>query len=117
MREMFKSKIHRATITESDLNYEGSLTVDPLLLKEADMLPYERVYVYNIDNGNRFETYIIPGQEGSGTIGLNGAAARLGHVGDKVILVTYIHLKDEEAREHKPIVVLVDDENKIQKKF
>jgi aspartate 1-decarboxylase len=116
-REMFKSKIHRATITEADLNYEGSLTVDPVLLEAADMLPYERVNVYNIDNGNRFETYIMEGEKGSGTIGLNGAAARKGHVGDKVILVTYASMNDEEAKNHQPKIILVDENNRVSKKL
>lgn len=116
-REMFKSKIHRATITEADLNYEGSLTVDPDLLEAADMLPYERVYIYNIDNGSRFDTYIIEGEKDSGTIGLNGAAARLGHVGDKVIIVTYAVMNEAEAKNHQPKIILVDENNRVSKKL
>ncbi|RMF35838.1 MAG: aspartate 1-decarboxylase [Chlorobiota bacterium] len=112
-RIMFKSKIHRATITEANLHYEGSLTLDSLLMEAADMLPYEQVSVLNINNGERFETYVIPGERGSGVVCLNGAAARKGQVGDRVIILTYAEMTDEEAHRHRPTVVLVDDANAI----
>lgn len=116
-REMFKSKIHMATITQADLYYEGSLTVDPELLDEAGMIPFEKVSVVNVNNGNRFETYIIKGERGSRTIGLNGAAARLGCVGDKVIIITYSQMSEEEARKHKPTILIMDDKNNIKSKL
>jgi aspartate 1-decarboxylase len=109
---MFKSKIHRATVTGADLNYEGSITVDSELLQLADILPYEKVDIYNVTNGERFSTYVIPGEPGKGEICLNGAAARKVQKGDTVIIVSYCELSDEEAKSHKPIVVLVDQENK-----
>ncbi|GIV54529.1 MAG: aspartate 1-decarboxylase [Candidatus Kapaibacterium sp.] len=112
-RIMFKSKIHRATITEANLHYEGSLTLDEQLMEAADMLPYEQVSVLNINNGERFETYVIPGERGSGMVCLNGAAARKGHVGDRVIILTYAQMTDDEARRHQPTVVLVDERNSI----
>lgn len=112
-RIMFKSKIHRATITEANLHYEGSLTLDSLLMEAADMLPYEQVSVLNINNGERFETYLIPGERGSGVVCLNGAAARKGQVGDRVIILTYVEMTDEEAHRHHPTVVLVDHTNAI----
>jgi aspartate 1-decarboxylase len=112
-RIMFKSKVHRATITEANLHYEGSLTLDSLLMEAAEILPYEQVSVLNINNGERFETYVIPGEPGSGVVCLNGAAARKGHVGDRVIIITYAEMTDEEARHHHPTVVLVDESNAI----
>ncbi|WP_456342036.1 aspartate 1-decarboxylase [Thermovibrio sp.] len=111
-RIMFKSKIHRATVTGADLNYEGSITIDSELLKLADILPYEKVDVYNITNGERFSTYVIPGEPGSGEICLNGAAARKVQKGDLVIIVSYCELSDEEIKDYSPIVVLVDEENR-----
>ncbi|MCF8262761.1 MAG: aspartate 1-decarboxylase [Melioribacteraceae bacterium] len=114
IREMFKSKIHRAKITEANLFYEGSLTVDEELLEKSNILVHEKVQVVNINNGARFETYTILGERGSGVIGLNGAAARLGAVGDEVIIITYTQLNEDEAKLHKPIVVHVDDKNKIK---
>ena len=113
---MFKSKIHRATITQAELYYEGSLTVDVELMNEADLLPYEKVSVVNVNNGERFETYLIPGDPGSGVICLNGAAARKGSVGDEVIIIAYASMSDEEARTHKPTVVHVDKRNRIVSK-
>lgn len=113
-RTFFKSKIHRATVTESDLNYEGSLSVDPDLMESADILPYEKIEVYNISTGDRFSTYAIQGKKGGGEIGLNGAAARLGHVGDLIIIVTYVQLDPSEIKNHRTKVVLVDDKNKIK---
>ncbi len=112
-RTLLKSKIHRGTITEADLNYEGSLTLDPEFMRQADILPYEKLQVVNISNGHRFETYAIQGSPGEGTICLNGAAARLGQVGDRVIILTYTTLEDDEARDHEPTVVLLNEENEI----
>jgi len=111
-RFMFKSKIHRATVTGADLNYEGSITIDSKLLKLADILPYEKVDIYNITNGERFSTYVIPGEPGSGEICLNGAAARKVQKGDLVIIVSYCELEEEEIKEFKPTVVLVDEKNR-----
>lgn len=110
---MCKSKIHRAKITEANLYYEGSLTVDSDLLDAADILPYERVQVVNINNGERFETYTIPGKRRSGVVCLNGAAARLGCVGDEIIIISYGTYTDEELKSYKPNVVLLDKENRI----
>lgn len=112
-RFMFKSKIHRAVVTQAELYYEGSLTVDSDLLDAADLLEYEKVSVVNVNNGERFETYLIAGERGSGVVCLNGAAARKGAVGDEVIIITYAAMSDEEARAHKPTVVLVDKRNAI----
>ncbi|MBI3259395.1 MAG: aspartate 1-decarboxylase [Ignavibacteriae bacterium] len=112
-RIMFKSKIHRASITQADLNYEGSLTVDEELMEAANMLTYEKISIVNINNGERIETYLIAGERGSRTICLNGAAARRGAVGDKIIIISYANLSEEEALKHKPTVVLVDDNNNI----
>ena len=114
-REMLKSKIHRVTVTQAELYYEGSITVDKDLLEAADILPYEKVQVLNFNNGTRLDTYTIEGTSGSGTICLNGPAARLGTVGDEVIIVSYVHLPDEDIKRFKPKVVLVDKKNKITK--
>jgi aspartate 1-decarboxylase len=110
---MFKSKIHRATCTEADLNYVGSITIDKTLMDAAGILPGEKVQVVNINNGNRFETYTLEGPAGSGMICINGAAARLVHPGDKVIIITYCWLEAAEAKAFKPTVVFVDDQNAI----
>ena len=115
-RTFLKSKIHRATITQADLNYEGSLTIDQDLLDRADILMHEKVAVVNINNGARFETYVIPGERGSGIICLNGAAARLGEVGDKVIIISYANMTIEEFQNYKPNVILLDDNNQIKDK-
>ena len=115
--EMFKAKIHKARITQADLHYEGSLTVDEELLEAANILPYEKVQVVDINNGNRFETYTIVGKRGSGVIGLNGAAARLGLVGDEVIIITYAQMTPEEAKNHKPTIIIVDEKNKVKSKL
>jgi aspartate 1-decarboxylase len=112
-REMLKSKIHRVTVTQAELYYEGSITVDKDLLQAADILHYEKVQVLNFNNGSRLDTYAIEGTAGSGTICLNGPAARFGSVGDEIIIVSYFHLPDEDAKKHKPKVVLVDKKNKI----
>lgn len=113
LRTMMKSKIHRATVTQADLHYVGSVTVDLDLLDAADLLPGELVHIVDIDNGARLETYTIAGERGSGVIGINGAAARLVHPGDLVILIAYGQLEDAEAREFTPSVVFVDTENRI----
>lgn len=110
-RTMFKSKIHRATVTHADLHYVGSVTVDADLLDAADILPGELVSIVDITNGSRLETYTIPGERGSGVIGINGAAAHLVNVGDLVILMTYAQMDDAEARAFVPTVVHVDAKN------
>lgn len=115
--EMFRSKIHMARITQADLLYEGSLTIAEDLLEEANILPNEKVQVANIDNGNRFETYAIIGKRGTGIIGLNGAAARLGEIGDKIIIITYARMTEEEAKNHQPTIVILDENNKIKRKL
>ena len=114
-RILCKSKIHRATLTGADLSYEGSCTVDRQLMDAADMRPYERVQVVNVNNGARLETYLIPGDAGSGVIQLNGAGARLGQPGDIVILMTYAEYEEEELGvDFAPIVILVDEKNRIR---
>ncbi|MCK4796848.1 MAG: aspartate 1-decarboxylase [Spirochaetes bacterium] len=112
---LMKSKIHCAKITESVLEYEGSITIDEELLEKANMLENERVQVVNLNNGNRLETYIIKGKKGSKIICLNGPAARKGYVGDKVIIISYVSIGVQEAKSFKPIVVLVDDDNNVIK--
>ncbi|MCU6479635.1 aspartate 1-decarboxylase [Arthrobacter sp. A2-55] len=114
-RTMFKSKIHRATVTHADLHYVGSVTVDADLLDAADILPGELVSIVDITNGARLETYTIAGERGSGVIGINGAAAHLVNVGDLVILITYAQMSIAEARDYVPAVVHVDANNKIVK--
>jgi aspartate 1-decarboxylase len=109
---MMKGKIHRATVTEADLHYEGSISIDRDLYEAAGFLVNERVEIYNIDTGARFATYVIEGKRGSGVIGLNGAAARLAMPGDKVIIVAYAQMSAEEARAFQPEVVLVDGDNR-----
>ncbi|MHB8158074.1 MAG: aspartate 1-decarboxylase [Desulfocucumaceae bacterium] len=110
---MFKSKIHRATVTEANLNYMGSITIDRELMKAADILPSEKVQIVNNSNGARFETYVIPGAPGSGVICLNGAAARLVQTGDTVIIISYAMMSRAEAVSHQPVVVMVDGANHI----
>ena len=113
-RFLFKSKIHRATVTDADLDYEGSVTIDSELMRAANILPYERVDIWNVTNGSRLQTYALEGQPGSGVICINGAAARHAQRGDKVIIATFSEVDDEaEARAWKPIVVRVDDENHV----
>jgi aspartate 1-decarboxylase len=112
-RTMLKSKVHRATVTGSDLHYVGSITMDPDLLEAADILEHELVHVLDIDNGNRFETYTIAGQRGSGEVTINGAAARLAHEGDKVIVISYAEYEEAELASHEPRVVHVDGHNRI----
>lgn len=113
LRYMFKSKIHRATVTEADLNYKGSITIDRTLIEAANILPYERVQVININNGARAETYVIEGEANSGIICLNGGIARLAHPGDLVIIASYALMTEEESVALQPIVINVDAQNKI----
>ena len=108
----FKSKIHRATVTEANLNYEGSVTLDADLMDAANILPHEQVQVLNVNNGERFDTYAIRGPRGSGMVCLNGPAARLAQVGDMVIILTYAWMEREELERHTPKVVLVDERNR-----
>jgi aspartate 1-decarboxylase len=112
-RTFFKSKIHRATVTHADLDYEGSVSIDEDLLEAAGIWEYESVHIWNITRGTRLQTYAIKGARGSGTICINGAAAHLNKPGDLVILATFAELEESEARVHKPVVVLVDRQNKI----
>ncbi len=116
-RKMLKSKIHRATITEADLNYNGSMTIDRDLMDAANIVPYEQVKIYNINNGERFDTYAIEGAPGSGVIGLNGAAARKGHIGDLIIIVTYSNYDDSELEGFAPVILLCDENNTIQEQL
>lgn len=111
---MLLSKIHRAIVTMRDLNYVGSITIDKNLLDASGMKPYERVEIYNISNGNRFATYILEGESGSGTIGINGAAARLVSIGDRVIIVNFGLMTDEEIIGHEPTVIIVDDDKNLK---
>lgn len=111
--EILKSKIHRATITQADLNYVGSVTIDEDLMDAANLIEFEKVQVLNINNGERIETYVIKGERGSGIISLNGAAARKGHVGDLIIIVSYASVDFEEAKNFKPAIVHTDSKNKI----
>jgi len=112
-RLMLRSKIHRATVTDSNLEYEGSLTVDPLLLEAASILPYEQVSVSNLNNGERFETYVIPGKRGAGDMVLNGPTARKGLIGDKVIVFCYEYFNEEELKTFKPKIILVGANNRL----
>ena len=112
---MLKGKIHRAVVKQAELNYVGSITVDPELMEAAGIYEYELVQIVDVENGNRFETYTIAGEPGSGMICLNGAAARQVQVGDHVIIMCYCQMSPEEVKEHKPKVLFVDDENKIVK--
>jgi aspartate 1-decarboxylase len=113
---LLKSKIHRAVVTQADLDYVGSVTIDTNLLREAGIMEYEKVQIVDINNGNRFETYTIAGEEGSGIICLNGAAAKCVNVGDKVIIMAYADMSTEEAATHKPTVLFVNDKNHIVRK-
>lgn len=114
--EMLKGKIHRATVTQAELDYVGSITVDEALLEAAGILEYEKVQIVDVDNGSRFETYTICGERDSGVICLNGAAARCVSVGDKVIIMAYAGCDAREAREHRPSVVFVDGQNRIARR-
>lgn len=113
---LLKAKIHRAVVKQADLDYVGSITIDSRLLRESGILEYEKVEIADIDNGSRFETYAIAGEEGSGIICLNGAAAKCVNVGDKVIIMAYSQMTPEEAKAHKPTVIFVDDNNQIVRK-
>src|SRR6185503_13075519 len=113
-RTLFKSKIHRATVTQADLDYEGSVTIDAGLMEAADILPNEQVAIWNVTRGTRLETYALPGEPGSGVVCINGAAAHLMQPGDLVILATFAALDEAEVRTHRPKVVLVDEKNRIK---
>ena len=115
LRYFLKSKIHQAVVTQAELYYEGSLTVDLDLMDLAEMMVYEKVTVVNINNGERFETYLIPGERGTGVICLNGAAARKASVGDRIIIMTYCHLNESEVDAFLPKVILLDEKNKVKK--
>lgn len=112
-RNMMKSKIHRATVTEANLNYVGSITIDKAIMEAVDLLPNEKVQVVNNNNGARFETYVIEGERGSGVICLNGAAARLVQPGDTVIIISYAMMSDEEARNYQPRIAIMGENNRI----
>jgi aspartate 1-decarboxylase len=112
-RIMLKSKIHRATLTGTDIDYEGSITIDPILLEAADILPNEQVHVLNLNNGSRIITYAIEGKRGSGTMLLNGPAARAGIVGDLVVILTYAHVDEKELAHYKPTIIKVNKHNHI----
>jgi aspartate 1-decarboxylase len=113
-RIMLKSKIHRATVTDADLNYEGSITIDESLMKSADLVPFEKVAIYNVSNGERFTTYVIKGKRGSGVICLNGAAARKVSKGDLIIIASYVMVGDAESKKWAPKCVHVDGKNKMK---
>jgi aspartate 1-decarboxylase len=110
---LLKSKIHRAVVTQADLDYVGSITIDSALMEAAGIIEYERVEIADVDNGNRFATYVIAGSKGSGIVCVNGAAAHCVNVGDKVIIMAYAEVTPEEAKQHKPQVVFVDDDNRV----
>jgi aspartate 1-decarboxylase len=112
-RKMLKSKIHRATVTGADLHYEGSITIDLDLMEASDIIPYEAVAIWNVTNGNRFETYAIEGERGSGVICINGAAARLVAPRDLVIIASFVSMEEAEAKSYQPKLVFVDDQNRM----
>lgn len=116
-RLMLRSKIHRAAVTDANLEYEGSLTVDPVLLEAAGILPYEQVHVSNLNNGERFETYVIPGKRGAGEMVLNGPTARRGVKGDKIIVFCYEYFNEQELKTFKPKIIVVDERNRIAKEL
>ncbi len=111
---MCKSKIHKAIVTQADVNYEGSITIDKDLIEAADLLPFERVQIANLNNGQRLETYVIEGARGSGVIGMNGAAAKLVSEGDEIHIMSYAYLEDKEAKQHHPVIVHLDSNNHIK---
>ena len=115
IRVMMKSKIHGATVTEANLRYTGSITIDKNLLRASDIAPFERVQIVNLHNGSRVETYVLEGQAGSGTICMNGAAARWAEVGDKVIIISYALLAQKEIKKHRPKVIFVDEKNRVNR--
>lgn len=114
---LLKAKLHKATVTEANLNYTGSITIDKALLEESGILVHEKVQIVNINNGERFETYVIEGKKNSGVICLNGAAARLVQPGDKVIIMAYAQMTPEEAKTNKPILLLMNDHNQIAQRL
>ncbi len=114
LRTMLKSKIHRATVTDANLEYEGSITIDPDLMDAANLLAHEKVDIYDITNGARLATYVIPGEPGGGTVGINGAAAHLVKPGDEVIIASYVQMDDNEARTYQPRVCFVDSQNRLR---
>ncbi len=113
-RSMLKSKVHRLTVTGAELHYEGSLSLDEELMSLANLLPFERIEVYNINNGARFSTYVIPAPAGSGEVRLNGAAARLGEKGDLIIIASYAEYSEEELESYQPVLVYVDESNRVK---
>jgi aspartate 1-decarboxylase len=115
--KMLRAKIHRATVTAADIEYVGSITIDPDLCDAVGILPYEQVLVADVSNGQRFETYVLPGRRGSGVICVNGAAARLVHVGDRIIVMAFAYVSPEEAKGVQPAVALVDQDNRLTKKL
>lgn len=116
LRTVLKSKIHRATVTDADLHYEGSISIDVDLLKASDILPHEHVHIWDVTNGNRFETYALPAPKGSGSICINGAAAHLAKKGDIIIITSFATLGEKKLKTHQPKVVLVDSKNRMVKK-
>ena len=114
---MLKTKLHRATVTEANLKYTGSITIDKALLGKSGLLVWEKVHIVNVNNGARFETYVIEGEPNSGVICLNGAAARLVQPGDEIIIMAYVQMSPEEAKEHKPLVFILDKDNKVSQQF
>ena len=112
-RQILKAKIHRATVTDARVDYEGSITIDEELLRAADIIPWEKVLIANLNNGSRIESYAIPGEAGSGVVCMNGGAAKYAHKGDLVIIMTFLVMTDEEIKKHKPKVVRVDSKNQI----
>lgn len=117
LQYMLKSKLHRARVTDANLNYEGSLTIDRQLMDEVGLLPFEKIKIYNINNGERFDTYVIEGPAGSGTIALNGAAARKGLTGDLIIIVSYALYDQKELATYQPRIAVLDQHNRIVKRF
>lgn len=113
--EILKSKIHRARVTQAELNYVGSITIDEDLINAANILPNEKVQIVNNNNGARFETYVIKGERGTGTVCLNGATARLAQVGDVIIIMSYAHMEQEEARNYQPLLIFPDNDNRLIK--
>ena len=112
-RDMLRAKVHRLKVTERDIEYEGSLSLDTELMQAADMLPFERIDVYDVDNGNRFSTYLIEGRPGSGDCCVNGAAARLVDIGDKLIIAAFCSLEESEVRQHRPKLILIGEDNEV----
>ena len=116
LRKMLKSKIHRATVTDANLDYEGSITLDPVLMKEANLIEFEKVHVLDVTNGNRLETYVFKSQENSGEVCINGAAAHLINVNDLVIIASYCSLNDEDLIDFNPTIILVNEKNQVKEK-